>query len=195
MEEADAEEIAAQVVAEKVLHAPWNSDKQLALASPKSLALEPNFSTIAKTISNLSGFELELNEKNLSLNDRLSELNAQVSDTEIRITLLGSVLFAFDRFDLRPDAIATLEKVHGLLTSFKKNLIRIEGHTDSIGSNSYNQTLSRMRARSVGDWFEAQGVSKNRLTIEGFGEDFPVESNDTLEGRQRNRRVEIVIEK
>jgi outer membrane protein OmpA-like peptidoglycan-associated protein len=73
--------------------------------------------------------------------------------------------------------------------------VRIEGHTDSVASDDYNQKLSERRAASVRAWLAAKGVEGGRLTPRGFGEAKPVADNGTAEGRQRNRRVEVIIEK
>jgi OOP family OmpA-OmpF porin len=73
--------------------------------------------------------------------------------------------------------------------------VRVEGHTDSVASESYNQGLSERRARSVADWLAENGVDGDRLTTRGWGETRPVAENDTPEGRQQNRRVELIIEK
>jgi outer membrane protein OmpA-like peptidoglycan-associated protein len=72
--------------------------------------------------------------------------------------------------------------------------LKLEGHTDSIGSDEYNQKLSERRARSVRDYLVESGLSSSIMTAQGFGESQPVSSNATADGRQRNRRVEIVIE-
>ena len=69
----------------------------------------------------------------------------------------------------------------------------IEGHTDNIGSNDYNQQLSEKRAQSARDYLISQGVPSNSIVSRGFGKNVPVESNDTLQGRQKNRRVELVV--
>lgn len=73
--------------------------------------------------------------------------------------------------------------------------MRIEGHTDAIASDAYNQALSERRARSVSAWLTARGIPAARLTTRGVGEAKPVADNRTAEGRQRNRRVEVVIER
>lgn len=137
----------------------------------------------------------KINTSNLS--DKLSDLNARISDTEITIILKNGVLFAFDKYDLRSDAVLTLDKVLEILQyeNFKSENVRIEGHTDWIGSESYNQTLSMQRATSVHDWFVENGVDKKRLSKSGFGEASPIDTNETDAGRQNNRRVEIKIKR
>jgi OOP family OmpA-OmpF porin len=73
--------------------------------------------------------------------------------------------------------------------------VRVEGHTDSIASDDYNQALSERRARAVAKWLDDYGIDGSRLTAKGYGESKPVAENDTAAGRQKNRRVEVVIAK
>lgn len=90
-----------------------------------------------------------------------------------------------------------LSKVKEILLSneLKDEKIRIEGHTDWIGTESYNQVLSVNRATSVSNWFIKNSIAKNRVIVSGFGENVPIDTNTTKEGRQNNRRVEIVVER
>jgi OOP family OmpA-OmpF porin len=82
-----------------------------------------------------------------------------------------------------------------VIKGYAKRPVRIEGHTDSVASDDYNQKLSERRAGSVRAWLAGKGVEAGRLTPRGFGETRPVADNGTAEGRQRNRRVEVIIEK
>src|SRR5205085_6586482 len=86
-----------------------------------------------------------------------------------------------------------LAKVSGILLAYPGLKIQVEGHTDSIGTDAYNQTLSEHRAGEVRSYLVAQGVPENSVTAVGYGKADPVASNDTSEGRQRNRRVEMVV--
>jgi OOP family OmpA-OmpF porin len=106
-------------------------------------------------------------------------------------TLKGVVLFDFDKADIKPEAHQLLDEV---VTILKKNPeIRgvLEGHTDSIGSDEYNQGLSERRAQAVDKYMEEHGIDPDRYTVKGYGESNPIASNDTEEGRQENRRVEL----
>jgi len=96
---------------------------------------------------------------------------------------------------VRPDAERTLAEVAEVIKSYAKRPVRIEGHTDSVASDEYNQKLSERRAASVQAWLAGKGIEAARLTPRGFGETKPVADNGTAEGRQRNRRVEVIIEK
>jgi len=107
---------------------------------------------------------------------------------------LPDVLFDFNKATLRPHARELLSKIAGILQVAPDYGLQIEGHTDSIGSEAYNLKLSERRADAVRDYLASAGVPARLLSIEGFGEDQPVASNSHAEGRQQNRRVEIVIE-
>ena len=103
------------------------------------------------------------------------------------------VLFAYDRSDLNATAKSNLDKLNAILVKYPETNITIIGHTDSKGSDSYNQTLSETRANSVTTYAGQNGVKKARLTAMGKGESDPIAVNDTEEGRASNRRVEFVI--
>jgi len=107
-----------------------------------------------------------------------------------RIELPGDILFAFDRAELRPEAYAVLAPLATALTG-DDAAIDIGGHTDSLGSEAYNLSLSRRRAAAVSRFLTAHGVSATRLRVHGHGESQPVADNATAQGRARNRRVEI----
>ena len=131
----------------------------------------------------------------------IDDLNIVVEkEKEILIELAADVLFDFDKANLKPSAIKSLQSVANRIRESSRGDVRIEGHTDSKGSNEYNQTLSEKRAISVRDWFISDGgLSNVQFVTKGFGELKPVVSNTTEEGvddpigRQRNRRVEIII--
>ena len=101
------------------------------------------------------------------------------------------VLFDFDSSHLRLEADEALAPLLAQLQADPSMNIEIEGHTDSVGSDAYNLRLSRRRARAVVDWLVAHGIARERITAVGRGEAEPVEQNDSLPGRQANRRVEI----
>ena len=109
------------------------------------------------------------------------------------IVSLPDVLFEFDRADLRPGTREILAKMAGILQVVDSYFLSVEGHTDSIGADLYNRELSRRRAENVRDYLIEQGISPAMIQARGFGENTPVASNDTAEGRQKNRRVEVVV--
>jgi outer membrane protein OmpA-like peptidoglycan-associated protein len=106
---------------------------------------------------------------------------------------MADVLFAFGKYDLRPTAREALAKLAGIVLGHPGLKLSVEGYTDSIGSDEVNQTLSEKRASTVRDYLVQQGLDPSSITATGFGKSNPVASNDTNEGRQQNRRVEIII--
>jgi outer membrane protein OmpA-like peptidoglycan-associated protein len=109
------------------------------------------------------------------------------------ITLNGNVLFAYNQSELMPEARSELDSLVAKLQNADVASIKVIGHTDSQGSDAYNQKLSERRASSVAAYLLSQGVAPNKLTSEGRGESQPVADNDTEEGRAQNRRVELHI--
>ncbi|MCH4565024.1 OmpA family protein [Halomonas sp. EGI 63088] len=107
------------------------------------------------------------------------------------VVLSSEVTFAFDSAELRPQAEIILDEVASRLRENPDLRVRIDGHTDSVGSDEYNLDLSQRRAESVRDYLMSQGIAGNRMTATGYGEERPVATNDTDEGRSLNRRVEI----
>ncbi len=103
----------------------------------------------------------------------------------------NDVLFDFDRATIRPDALPTLEPLLAMLQADPTMSIDIEGHTDWIGSDAYNEGLSLRRAQAVVGWLVSRGVSRDRISAVGRGESEPVATNQTVVGRQLNRRVEV----
>lgn len=105
----------------------------------------------------------------------------------------SSVLFGFDKSNLSDEAKANLDKLVVVLDNYPDTDIEIQGHTDSKGSEAYNQELSVQRARTVSYYLTGKGVQSNRLTVKGFGETSPKYENETEDGRAQNRRVEFLI--
>ena len=109
------------------------------------------------------------------------------------IVNMSDVLFDFGSYTLKPGAREKLAKISGILLAHPGLTLQIEGHTDSVGTDEFNQQLSERRADSVRDFLAENGVPASSITARGFGKTQPVASNDTPEGRQRNRRVELVV--
>lgn len=181
----DPEPPDAQGRAEAVVNADFNRDK--------TTKLTMNMTTIVGQTSSLEGWASQLASRDDKIEDRLSRLGARVTDTEVTIQLPGAILFDFDSSEIRPDAERALNDVAKVIAAYPGRPARIEGHTDSIASDDYNLSLSKRRAQAVMDWLSAHGVERTRLSSAGFGESKPVASNDDAAGRQKNRRVEIVI--
>jgi outer membrane protein OmpA-like peptidoglycan-associated protein len=136
------------------------------------------------------------------LETTVKSLEVKETDTEVRIELAADVLFDFDKANILPKAEQTLTQVAQVVRERSQGSIRIEGHTDSKGAAAYNQRLSRQRADSVTAWLRTQpDLATRPFTAEGFGATRPVAPNtrpggsDDPEGRQRNRRVEIISRK
>jgi OOP family OmpA-OmpF porin len=108
--------------------------------------------------------------------------------------VLRGVNFDFDKATIRPDAKVILDEAAAILKRNPDVHVNVDGYTDSIGTKEYNQKLSERRAASVADYLSQQGVSRSNLTPRGFGEDNPVDSNKTKEGRAKNRRVELLVQ-
>ena len=126
------------------------------------------------------------------LQRQIAELNAKDSERGLVVTL-GDLLFATGRSDLRGSAAGHLSKLAQFLTRYPARTVVIEGHTDTVGSEDYNQGLSQRRAEAVKAYLIGQGVGASRLTAAGLGEGSPVGSNQSATGRQQNRRVEVII--
>ncbi len=122
----------------------------------------------------------------------LEELNAKETSRGLVLTL-GDVLFASGKATLLPGARRTLDKLVTFLKENPERKVLIEGHTDNVGSSAYNLDLSLRRAEAVKEALVAQGIDPERIVAQGYGEIYPVASNADAAGRQRNRRVEIVI--
>jgi outer membrane protein OmpA-like peptidoglycan-associated protein len=127
------------------------------------------------------------------LQRQIAELQAEATDRGLVLTL-GDLLFEFDRADLKPGVSGNLDRLVTFLKEYPTRNVIIEGHTDNVGSAGYNQGLSQRRAESVRTYLVQQGVGGQRLTASGLGQSRPVASNDSESGRQRNRRVEIIID-
>ncbi|WP_157068055.1 OmpA family protein, partial [Desulfosarcina cetonica] len=102
-----------------------------------------------------------------------------------------NIHFAFDSAVLTPDSFAILDQIVDALNTYPNLNVLVEGHTDSIGTNAYNLKLSKRRAQAVVDYLVSKGISPSRLSSEGFGEERPIASNKTAEGRAHNRRVQF----
>jgi outer membrane protein OmpA-like peptidoglycan-associated protein len=110
---------------------------------------------------------------------------------QIRLNMPGNVTFDTDQTNIRPEFQPVLDSVVKVANKFNETTLRVAGHTDSVGSDSYNQRLSEHRALSVKDYLALRGVAPQRLTAVGYGESRPLASNSSAEGRAANRRVEL----
>ena len=134
------------------------------------------------------------------MDKQAEEIEKTVPDAKVErvgegivVEFSSNVLFAFDKSDLTADSRISLDKLVKVLNSYPDTDIEIQGHTDSKGSDAYNQTLSESRANTVSGYLDNNGIARDRLTIKGFGESIPKYDNATAEGRAQNRRVEFLI--
>ena len=191
----------AQLVAEQVVNQPFNSNKKNTLIK-RTARLQPSMATLVKKVTNLdgenallAGNQVNIGDGQAQLAESLGRLNAKVTEDEVRIRLEAAVLFAFDKDDLRPDALEKLYDVLTVIAGYPDFPVSIEGHTCSMGSKDYNKKLSIRRATSVQSWLLNSGINKKRLSVFGHGELQPVAENETEAGRMQNRRVELVMRK
>jgi outer membrane protein OmpA-like peptidoglycan-associated protein len=112
---------------------------------------------------------------------------------ELLLRMPSGITFAFNRFDVQPQFQSTLNQVAQTLNAYPATMIDVLGHTDSVGSDAYNQRLSEQRAQAVGSYLMARGVSQARIAIRGYGETMPIADNGSEAGRAANRRVEIKV--
>ena len=137
--------------------------------------------------------ERELEEQ-LAAEQAANEIEMQRIDEEtLQLSLNSGVTFDFNSDRVKAQFHDSLDKVAGVLSKYEKTAVHVIGHTDSVGSDSYNQDLSERRAGSVGSYLTLHGVNNQRLLLEGRGESEPRASNATDSGRAQNRRVEIYL--
>lgn len=125
--------------------------------------------------------------------DAIPDANVERTGDRLVVTFAGDLLFETGSSTLSPGAQQRLSSLAQTLVRYPKSNVTVKGHTDSVGSEAYNLDLSEQRAHNVRNYLIAEGVSSHRITALGFGEQFPVASNNTEAGRQQNRRVEIEI--
>lgn len=175
---------------------------QKAIEALQSLGPERGSKQIDYSMVSIIGVVKRIETQSASVEKAIKDLGAKESEAEIQIELSGDILFDFDKRDIRSDAEAMLKKVGDIINAYKSPQVIIAGHTDSKGSEAYNQLLSEKRAESVKKWLsENAGISAGIMKTIGYGETRPMAINansdgsDNPEGRQKNRRVEIVIKK
>ena len=161
----------------------------------KNLLIENNGK--GKATITYNGKTVEVDAKPLGKPPRFLKLEMvppvpAIEANNLLITLDSGVLFDVDKYNLRPEAQEILKNLAVVLKEADIKSFEIDGHTDSDASDEYNKTLSDNRAKSVKEFLSSQGVKANIIT-NGYGESKPIASNDTPEGKQKNRRVEIII--
>jgi outer membrane protein OmpA-like peptidoglycan-associated protein len=134
----------------------------------------------------------DLQRRAADLQRQIDEMHAKVTERGVVLTL-GDVLFTTGKADLKAASTGNLNKLVAFLGKYPERTVVVEGYTDNVGSDAYNQGLSERRADGVKAYLIGQGIGATRLTAVGKGKNDAVADNDSAEGRQQNRRVEVVI--
>jgi outer membrane protein OmpA-like peptidoglycan-associated protein len=187
----------AQAAAEEAAHQKAEAEKAKADAIAQQQALAAEAEKARQAAAESESLRQQAEKEKQDLRARLlQQLNSILATRDTARGLIASmsdVLFRSGSFELLPAARERLAKISGVVLAYPGLHLQVEGHTDSIGSDEYNQQLSQRRAESVRDYLVQQGVSQQAIEAHGFGETEPIASNDTAEGRQQNRRVELVL--
>lgn len=139
------------------------------------------------------GYYMDTQEAKLRKQLRDSGVSVQRDGDNINLIMPGNITFNTSSADIQGGFYNVLDSVGLVLEEFNKTIIAISGHTDSTGSNTYNQQLSERRAASVGSYLQSRKVNPARIEVIGFGEAHPIADNGTAEGRAVNRRVELTL--
>lgn len=139
------------------------------------------------------GYYMDVQEAKLRAQLEGTGVSVTRAGDEIILNMPGNVTFATNSADVKSDFYAVLNSVSLVLKKYNKTVIEVSGHTDSSGSESYNQSLSERRANSVGQYLGTQGIDRRRIITVGYGESHPIADNKTAAGRQQNRRVELTL--
>jgi len=196
---ADAEraKAEAQQAAEEAARQRAEAEKAKAeaLAQQQALAVEADKARQAAAESDKLREQAEKEKQEMRAR-LLAQLNSVLATRDTArglIANMSDVLFKSGSYELMPGARERLAKVSGIVLAYQGLRLAVEGHTDSIGTDEYNRRLSEQRADAVRDYLIQQGIGSDAITASGFGKSEPVASNDTPEGRQQNRRVELVV--
>jgi outer membrane protein OmpA-like peptidoglycan-associated protein len=169
--------------------------KAEALAQQQALAVEADKAKAAAAQSEILRQQAEKDKADLRarLLQQLNSILATRDSARGLIANMSDVLFRSGSYELLPAARERLAKVSGIVLAYPSLHLAVEGHTDSVGGDEYNQNLSEHRAESVRDYFVQQGVPAGAIEAKGLGKTEPIASNETSEGRAQNRRVELVL--
>jgi len=195
--EAERSKLEAQQAAQEAARQKQEAEqaKAEAIAQQQALAVEADKARQAAAQSDLLRQQAEKEKQELRAR-LLQQLNTVLSTRDSArglIANMSDVLFKSGSFELLTAARERLAKVSGIVLAYPSLHLAVEGHTDSVGSDEYNRQLSERRAQAVRDYLVQQGISPDAIAASGFGKSEPVASNDTPEGRQQNRRVELVL--
>lgn len=194
---AEAEAKAAAEAAEAKRQAQEEAQRQAELAAAKEAQMRAEAEAIrAREEAAKAEADRALRVAQALRAQLLDQLNSVLATRDtprgLVVTMAG-VLFDTGKYDLRPEARERLARLSGIVSSHPGLMLQVEGYTDNIGSDDFNQKLSEQRAEAVRDYLISQGVNEQTITAKGFGPANPVADNSTSQGRQANRRVEIIV--
>ena len=185
LQKAAAEKATAEAVAQQQVLAAETDKARQAAAQSDSLRQQAEKAT--------QQAENEKQELRARLLQQLNSILATRDSARGLVANMSDVLFRSGSFELLPGARERLAKVSGIVLAYPSLHVAIEGHTDSVGTDDYNQQLSERRAQAVRDYFVQQGIASGAVEAHGYGKTEPIATNDTAEGRQQNRRVELIL--
>jgi outer membrane protein OmpA-like peptidoglycan-associated protein len=184
-----AKQVKQLLVLQRVLAYIKNKDEDSNTRNKRILAAGAGGAAIGGGI----GFYMDSQEAKLRKQLRDSGVSIQRDGDKINLIMPGNITFASNSADINSNFTGVLNSVALVIEEFNKTLVVVAGHTDSSGSAQYNQKLSENRASSVAQYLRGQKVMNERLEIVGFGEVQPIANNQTAQGREINRRVEITL--
>jgi outer membrane protein OmpA-like peptidoglycan-associated protein len=184
-QKAEAEKATAEAVAQQQALAAETEKAHQAAAQSESLRQQAE--------KDKDQAEYEKQELRARLLQQLNSILATRDSARGLVANMSDVLFRSASFELLPGARERLAKVSGIVLAYPTLHLAIEGYTDSVGSDDYNQQLSDRRAQAVRDYFVQQGINSAAVEAHGYGKTQPIATNDTPEGRQQNRRVELIL--
>lgn len=196
-QQAESAQQQAEQARQAALQAQQEAEQQRQAAEQQRLAAEQQAQQAQQQAQQAQLQAQQAEQQKEELRQRLQQqLNSilQTRDTARGLIVnMSDVLFDLNKYTLKPGAREKLAKVAGILLAYPDLKVQVEGYTDSTGRPEYNQRLSEQRAMTVRDYLVAQGINLNNVTAQGFGQNDPVATNATAEGRQQNRRVQMVV--
>lgn len=193
--EANVAAMNAEIANQKILTTLAQEEVEKGTAERQAVLLEAREREAQRRAQQANAAEAALDaakQRASSLEEELKALQAKKTDRGVVVTL-GDVLFDTNKATLNPGAYTTMDRLAKVLKAEPDRTVTIEGHTDSMGSDEYNQELSERRAMAVQSALMQRGVPGNQVNAMGKGESYPVANNETAAGRQQNRRVEMIF--
>jgi len=180
----------SQVAAEQANEAKAKADAERARAEAEAADARAR---AAEATKQANQSVQEANAVREKLKEQLNSVLATTETARGLIVNMSDVLFDTGKYTLKPDTKVALAKVSGILEAYPSLKLQVEGYTDSVGSDEYNEKLSENRADSVKDFLVSQGVKMDNISAAGYGKSDPVADNSTAAGRAQNRRVQLVV--